>query len=362
MTAGFRTDYGTLDRVAETLTIWRETISGAISRTEPPALSYSGKETIALGKTSSPYGQTYPEIKRARAALNLLRSTGRPCIRITLGDAVLDMQEWEARELADRFQGHLRKGLQRHGLPAWIVRADDSKPSFHPQFVTFSYPGIERLRESNLFASCLVGQNALREVDDWQKCANYITGERTPQAHYAVGGTAGPRVTGSHRMERAADGELQSPDRVRLSVDLLTELKQRGALMDYRRSYARTDRSRSSLAASKVVANGDEDASAPKVGPARSVAAAPLQRTGTIQAPPMVPIIEDHAGQLGFVLGEPDNIVIRLDEWRKAQGVRQEDIAAAMGISRPTYANARAGRYRLSGWALSRAAELLRAS
>lgn len=105
----------------------------------------------------------------------------------------------------------------------------------------------------------------------------------------------------------------------------------------------------------------ERKAPAPKVERFRTGSAAP-ERTGRIQAPPMVPIIEDAAGQLGFVLGEPDNLVIRLDEWRKAQGARQEDVAAAMGISRPTFANALAGRYRLSGWAMSRAAELLRAS
>lgn len=342
MTASSRTDYGTLDRVAETLTIWRETISRALPRTQARALSYGGKETVTLGKTSSPYGQTYPEIKRARTALHLLRSTGWPCIRITLGDAILDMREWEARELADQFQGHLRKGLQRHGFPAWIVRADDARPSFHPQFVTFSYPGIERLRKSNLFASCLVGQNALREVDDWQKCANYITGERTTQAHWALAGTGGPRVTGSHRMERTADGDLQSPDRVRLSIELMSELKQRGMLMDYRRSYARA-------AASKVVAASAEDAVA-------------SEKAGPIQAPPMVPTVEDAAGQLGFVLGEPIDMAAEADKRRKERGLTQEAFAASIGIARPTFANARAGRYRLSGWAMSRVADFLKAA
>lgn len=349
MTASSRTDYGTLDRVAETLTIWRETISSALPRTQARALSYSGKETITLGKTSSPYGQTYPEIKRARAALNLLRSTGWPCIRITLGDAILDMREWEARELADRFQGHLRKGLQRHGFPAWIVRADDARPSFHPQFVTFSYPGIERLRESSLFGGCLIGQNALREVDHWGRCANYITGERTTQAHWALAGTGGPRVTGSHRMERAVDGELQSPDRVRLSIELMSELKQRGMLMDYRRSYARA-------AASKVVADSAEDASASKIGQSGAVEAA------SMQAPPMVPVIEEASGQLGFVLGEPIDIKAEADKRRKELGLTQEAFAVSINIARPTFANARAGRYRLSDWAMSRVAEFLRSA
>lgn len=102
--------------------------------------------------------------------------------------------------------------------------------------------------------------------------------------------------------------------------------------------------------------------SASKVVRSGAGRAATVKRTGPIQAPPMVPIIEDAGGQLGFVLGEPDNLVIRLDEWRKAQGARQEDVAAAIGISRPTFANALAGRYRLSAWAMSRAAELLKAA
>jgi PAS domain-containing protein len=75
--------------------------------------------------------------------------------------------------------------------------------------------------------------------------------------------------------------------------------------------------------------------------------------------PPLETVIEA-SGQIALMLGEVDNPIAAAEAKRRALGIRQEDLAERLGIARPTLANAAAGRYRLSDWAMARAAEFLR--
>lgn len=92
--------------------------------------------------------------------------------------------------------------------------------------------------------------------------------------------------------------------------------------------------------------------------PAQPVAITPLPPAG----PAQLVAVEEATGQFALILGSLDNPIIAAEVKRKALGLRQEDLADAMGIARPTLANVVAGRYRPSPWAMARAAEFLRAA
>lgn len=108
------------------------------------------------------------------------------------------------------------------------------------------------------------------------------------------------------------------------------------------------------------VADNEQHAAARPVAPAlaQPVAITPLLPAG----PAQLVAVEEATGQFALILGSLDNPITAAEVKRKALGLRQEDLADAMGIARPTLANVVAGRYRPSPWTMARAAEFLRAA
>lgn len=298
--------------------------------TEPKAQRSSQKRRKVRGRRSRSYLE-WREVKEVDEIHHALLTMGHePAFLVTIrGKGETDSKRKRA---IHQKRGHIGQSIQRRGLP-FLAQTVFEKPvggQLHAHMLVYGSgrqlaPILMRHGDFDMRSGA---QNREMGVPVHIRRAvandpNYITKQR--RWH-------GPEIEAKRTHRRVRGAAVPG----RLLVDPTRDVRQ--AMADWQEWKA---------------------PSAPKVERSGAGAAVTVQRTGPIQAPPMVPIIEDAAGQLGFVLGEPDNLVIRLDEWRKAQGVRQEDIAAAMGISRPTFANARAGRYRLSAWAMSRAAELL---
>lgn len=273
--------------------------------------------------TSAPHGISPPETRRIWTAVHEMAGHGHKLAWIVLGDALLDLPEWQAREWLRRFESRIALDLGRAGFPVLRVTVIHAEPKFHANIVTFDYPKIERLRASALFGDCLRGEDAIQQVDNVAGLVSYLAWERTSTATHTLGKRISARPTGSHRLESKLSG-----DRVRLSEELKDRLK--GIIPPYKASYAK--------------------------GLTKPAAIKPL-----VEAQPGPAIRVEETGQLALDFA-PDNVIQLAETKRRELGLRQDDLARAMGISRPTLANANAGRYRLSGWALARAAEYARAA
>jgi len=278
--------------------------------------------------TSAPHGISPPETRRIWTAVHELAGHGHKLAWIVLGDALLDLPERQAREMLRRFESRIALDLGRAGFPVWRLTVIHAEPKFHANIVTFDYPKIERLRASALFGDCLRGKKAIQPVPDVAGLVSYLAWERTSTATHTLGNRISARRTGSHRLESKESG-----DRVRLSDELKDRLQ--GIIPPYKASYAK--------------------------GLTKPAAIKPALAKPLVEAQPGPAIRVEETGQLAFDFA-PDNVIQLAETKGRAQGLLQDDLARALFISRPTYANARAGRYRLSGWALARVAEFARAA
>jgi hypothetical protein len=280
--------------------------------------------------TSAPHGISPPETRRILTAVHELAGHGHKLACVVLGDALLDLPERQAREMLRRFESRIALDLGRAGFPVLRLTVIESRPSFHANIVTFDYPKIERLRASTLFGDCLRGEDAIQQVDDVAGLVSYLAKERTSTATHTLGNRISARRTGSHRLESKKSG-----DRVRLSDELKDRLE--GIIPPYKASYAK-------------------GLTKPLAQTVTSALAKPL-----VEAQPGPAIRVEETGQLALDFA-PDNVIQLAETKGRARGLLQDDLARVLFISRPTFANARAGRYRLSSWALARVAEYARAA
>lgn len=278
--------------------------------------------------TACSWGISGPELERLDNAIHILRRTRRPMAYLVRGDEILDKPEKEARLIDRKLKSDLVTYLKRNRRPAFWLEVLETGGGFHSNLIVPFYDGLDRLRANATYGPGLRGEKAIQTVYDWLELRNYLAGERTPQADFKHGKGLSRRTTGSHRFETKDGG-----DRVRVSDALELAMRAAGVWTDYQRSYAK-----------------------PLAQTVTSALAKPL-----VEAQPGPAIRVEETGQLALDFA-PDNVIQLAETKGRAKGLLQDDLARALFISRPTYANAKARRYRLSGWALARAAEYARAA
>lgn len=290
------------------------------------ALAFDSVEGLSE-PTACSWGISGPELERLDGAIHILRRTRRPMAYLVLGDEILDKPEKEARLIDRKLKSDLVTYLKRNRRPAFWLEVLETGGGFHSNLIVPFYDGLDRLRANATYGPGLRGKKAIGKVDNWPGLRDYLAGERTPQADFPHGRGLSRRTKGSHRFETKDGG-----DRVRVSDALELAMRDAGVWTEYQRTYAK-----------------------PKPALAEPLPAIP------VEAQPGPAIRVEETGQLALDFA-PDNVIQLAETKGRAKGLLQDDLARALFISRPTYANARAGRYRLSGWALARVAEYARAA
>lgn len=203
-------------------------------RTDPPrAQGRTGGEGEAA-RIACGHGMSHAEMQVLSAALHHLARSHRHCLFVVLGDHLLDLREPDARAVVRDFERRIHRDQRRAGLPTWRVTVWETQPALHANVILVAPPNYAaRICAWEPFGPYLVGDEAIRPVDDFTGLTGYLTKERTPQAQFATRGALGPRVRGSHRF---GDG---GGDRVIPSKALRDELVTSGAIEPYKRSTSR---------------------------------------------------------------------------------------------------------------------------
>jgi hypothetical protein len=270
------------------------------------------------------------EVKRLLGSTLLMKQRmkqGR-CLSamITVGDAVFDMTEREARDAIRHLEARITRDQERADLPQYRVTVYESVGGFHAHIVCLATPKlIERWRASEVFARFCVSEDAIQRVNDPHQLAQrYLTKERRP----APPGTQrhlGARVSGSHRIEGGGD-------RVRLSKQLKDEALEKKLIKPWKRTKAKTpkppsiERTPAAIETTRVLRDTLFD-----------LPALPAKAAQTVRPKrPRPPIAAKHGGQGELPLGMPDIAdLIRIIPGTDAERAR------LIGLSRAQVGNIR---------------------
>lgn len=268
--------------------------------------------------------------------LEKLRHDGAMIVWAVLGDALLDYDERDARATANDFKTRVVRDQARAGLPRLWLQIWETEGGLHANVIFIANRGIiTGLRRSAQFGPFLRGPKALQECFDVDSLVGeYLTKERRPNVK--GGARLGTRRRGRHRLGEGGG------DRVTVSDALRTELVARGKVRPWAQTYARrlpkVSPEPASVRLSLVVSN--------------PMVPEPVQLTMFGNRP--VARLADYAG------GIMSAAVALEVEWRRRQlGMTQDQLAAAIRLSRPQLTNALHGRFGLSEWAAARLRDFL---
>jgi hypothetical protein len=207
----------------------------AMPSTAPATSSFSVSDPP---RTAMSWCLSGDEVKRLLGSTLLMKQKARRgrcgCAMVTVGDAVFDMTEREARDAIRDLEARITRDQERAHLPKYRVTVYESVGGFHAHIVCMATPQlIERWRASAEFTPFCVGEDAIQQVTDPHRLAQrYLTKERRP----APPGTQrhlGARVPGSHRIEGGGD-------RVRLSAQLKADALAKDLITPWKRTKAKT--------------------------------------------------------------------------------------------------------------------------
>jgi hypothetical protein len=240
------------------------------------------------------------EVKRLLGSTLLMKQKTRRgrcrCAMITVGDAIFDMTEREARDAIRHLEARITRDQERAHLPQYRMTVYESVGGFHAHIVCLATAKlIERWRASEVFAPFCVGENAIQPVNDPHDLAQrYLAKERRP----APPGTQrhlGARVPGSHRIEGGGD-------RVRLSSQLKADALAKDLITPWKRTKAKTPKPPSIERTSAAL--GTPEGLRETLF---DLPALPAKEAQTVRPKrPRPPIATKHSGQGELPLGVPD--------------------------------------------------------
>lgn len=336
----FITDYGTLGRNSEILSLANQRLAG---RDASPGLKplhiLCNEQQLTRTVADKKNGLSKEEIRRLTNSVRFMEKTGFPLHWAVVGDDALHMESGEARREFSRFQSQLVQAQKRAGFPQHWVQVLEVTGGLHSNVV---FIGDERLakRLCRSFSGYMEsgyghgpGYSMQPAYDPMYLASRYLSKERTPQANYALGWNPQTRERGSHRMEGGGD-------RVRLSAALKAGGIAAGAIEPWQATNAR----RSPFVAMKVIITPSlaEKANEPALKPVGQLSLFPeLER-------PITRLTDFTAGILS------PSASLELEHRRKRLGLSQSQLGEKAGLSQPQIANAVHCRFGLSRQAAHR--------
>lgn len=258
----------------------------------------------------------------------------RTIFYVSIGDALLDLNESNAMQEIQKLYTRLVKEQSRRKIPqAWILTLE-TKPSLHGHMILIADQRIMKILKK-AFGKYLRGDKAIEIVTTWERfeglTRGYLTKERTVQANYGQV-YRHPRVPGSHKL--AIGG-----DRVRLSAFLEREGIARGIIQPWKKTNSRlalTRKPRTKLPGQEIREIGQ--------GELFKELASPAAR------------LKDHtAGTLS------PSARMEIETRRRRRRITQRELGRRAGLSQPQIANAVNGRFGLSRAATERLKAVLMA-
>jgi hypothetical protein len=303
---------------------------------EPGSITRGSPSYTVVRPISCSWGMTGTEIKLASEAAHWMQRLQMPMWYAVLADQ--HRPERELRGLVRELKSDIVQAKRETHGPAYWLEMAEGEPAYHANLI-FPLGGrapkrlIERIARSKLFPGDLLDIQAAPDV---QGIIAYCAKERTPQAKFVGGMKLAKRLPGSHQL--GAGGG----DRVGLSKALKADMISAGVIQPFRRIYA--------------------SRGLPALPEPLPVATAPSWSI-------------DAKGQFSL-FGQPSEIKLdtfwsgrmtptvasEIETRRKALGWTQQELADAVGISRPQITNALAGRFGLSRQPVARLQTLLRAA
>ena len=231
------TDYGTGNRLSETLSFIKQSVTNTSSDDNLKPLHILCKETPDRTVAEFKNGLSRPEIIRLGNSVKFMEKCRLPLHWVVIGDDILHMESGEARKELTRFKSRLGQAQKRAGFPQYCVEVLEVTGGLHGNFI---FAGDEKLARKfcHSFSSYIqsgYGCGAaygMQPVYNASKLAShYLIKERTVQATYSLCLPFWTREKGSHRME--GDG-----DRVRLSPTLRNDALAAKAIEPWQRTNA----------------------------------------------------------------------------------------------------------------------------